>query len=170
MAHKPFNSYLLVAILVPLGLLIFVSVLTYDYARTWTDVSAGLLNGLFHSVLYSIGYLIVFVPLICLGIFLTRKRPRAFLLRSALCLLPRLAVCACSVISWISNPITHRNCFESTMGFAMPASASSILAERTGGGITEVSDTYYFTADANEIRKMLSQKPFKFARCPTKPF
>ena len=161
MANQPFNSYLLAAILIPLGLLLFVAVITYDHARTWTDLSPGLENGLFHSALYSIGYLIVFVPLICLGIFLTRKRPQSFLLRSAFCLLPLLAVCALSIFNWGTNPITHRSCFESTMGFAMPASASNIRAERYGGGITDISDTYYFAADTDEIQKMLRQKPFK---------
>ena len=161
MERTPFNSYLLAAILIPIGLLLYVAVVTYDHARTWTDLSEGLKNGLIHSALYSIGYLIIFTPLICLLIFATRKRTSSFWSRSTLCLLPLLLLCAYSAFNWVADPITDRNCFQSTMGFAMPTSATGIQSERYGGGITDISDMYYFAADADEIQKMLKQKPFE---------
>ena len=161
MERKPFSSILLAAILIPVGLVLYVAVLTYDHARTWTDLSEGISNGLIHCVLYSIGYVIVFVPLIAVAIFATRSQPKSFWLRSTICLSPLLAVCLFSAFIWFTNPITHRSCFESTMGFGMPISATNIQSERCGGGITDISDTYYFAADANEIQEMLELKPFE---------
>ena len=134
MERKPFSSILLAAILIPVGLVLYVAVLTYDHARTWTDLSKGISNGLIHCVLYSIGYVIVFVPLIAVAIFATRSQPKSFWLRSTICLSPLLAVCLFSAFIWFTNPITHRSCFESTMGFGMPISATNIQSERCGGG------------------------------------
>ena len=161
MERKYFNSYLLAMILIPVGLLLYVAVVTYDHARTWTDLAEGLQNGLFHSVLYSIAYLVIFVPLICVLIFATRHRLVSSCSRSALCLLPLLAICGYTTFNWFANPITDRNCFESTMGFEMPISATNIHSDRFGGGLTDISDMYYFTADADEIQQMLSQKTFE---------
>jgi len=161
MERKPFNSYVLAVILISIGLLLFVTVVTYDHARTWTDLTEGLLNGLIHSVLCSIAYFVVFVPLICLLIFVTRNRPVSFWPRSTLCLLPLLIILGLTIFNWIANPITDRNCFELTMGFKMPSSATNIYAERFGGGLTDISDTYCFLADSNEIQQMLTGKPFE---------
>ncbi|MEM7315242.1 MAG: hypothetical protein AAF497_19050 [Planctomycetota bacterium] len=161
MERQPVNSYGLATILIPVGLVLYLACFAYDFARTWTDIAEGLKFGLVHSVLLSFVYLVIFVPLICLLLFATRNRPISIWARSTVCLLPLLLICGYSAFIWITDPITDRSCFESTMGFAMPVSAKSILSDRFGGGLTDVSDIYYFEADANEVREMLKQKAFE---------
>ena len=155
------KSYLLAALLVSVGLLLYVSFVTYDHARKWTDLQEGLLDGLAHSVLYSIGYLLVFVPQIYLTVFVTRHRLRSVWLRSLLCLLPTMAVCGHSSVDWFTNPISDRACFKSTMGFAMPDSAKRVTSERLGGGISDRSHMYYFVADPWEIKAMCKYNSFE---------
>jgi len=142
------KGYLLAALLVTV--LLYVSFVTYDHARKWTNLPEGLLDGLAHSVLYSIGYLFVFVPQIYLTVFVTRDRLRSVWLRSLLCLLPTLAVCGYSSVEWFTNPISDRDCFKSTMGFAMPESATKVKSERLGGGMSDRSHMYYFVADPRD--------------------
>lgn len=155
------NSHLFPALLVLVGLLLYVAVVTYDHARRWTDVAEGLLDGLAQSVVYSVGYLFIFVPLTYLILFVTRNRPRSFWLRSLLCLFPVLAVCVSYCGSWYANPISDRACFESTMGFAMPASAKNVKSERSGGGVASITQMYYFEADPDQLYDMLQQSFFK---------
>jgi len=158
------KGYLFAALLVAVGLLLYVSFVTYDHARKWTALPEGLLDGLAHSVLYSIGYLVVFVPQIYLTVFVTRHRLRSLLLRSLLCLLPTLAVCGYSSVDWFTNPISDRDCFKSTMGFAMPESATKVKSERLGGGISDRSHMYYFVADPYEIKAMCKYNSFEHGR------
>ena len=155
------KGYLFAALLVAVGLLLYVSVVTYDHARKWTDLQEGLLEGLAHSALYSVGYLFIFVPQIYLIVFATRDRLSSIWLRSLLCLLPTLAVCGYSSVDWFTNPISDRDCFKSTMGFAMPDSAKRVTSERLGGGMSDRSHMYYFVADPWEIKHMCKYNSFE---------
>lgn len=144
---KPPPFPLWLALVISFGL--YTGSYVLDQAFRWTDTREGIICGLvFVPIMGIIWLLMGLLPgLLIYGLFRWRKWER---FRTAVVAAPGMLALATTVAELFVSPPTAPVRFKRFMGVDLPASASEIEAEFSGGGFGGYYDTYTFRCRAED--------------------
>lgn len=144
------------------GITLIISICLFNFAFIidqffrWSDHIRGLQNGLFHTIFYSMGWCIYFLPwsFLIYGIYKWRKLQKY---RTHWIVAPSILPLIFVLWSFITNPPTPHKRFKSLTKVDLPRDLKNLNHHFSGGGIADYLDTYYFETSPEKIDKLISQ-------------
>jgi hypothetical protein len=152
---RPKTRPLHMALVLVISFILFNLGFVIDQTIRWTDHFSGFINGIFHSLLFGIPWCFTLLPwsLIIYGLY---RRFGWSRFRTYWILAPALFFSVITVEPIIRNPQTTAKRFSSLAKTELPADASNLQVQFTGGGVTDYGDTYYFKTSPLEIDRLIS--------------
>ena len=127
---------------------------------TWSDPWEGLTNG----VLFGLMLGLLFVPLLVVILgpiyLIVRKTRLSARTQSLIVLAPAILLAALQVGSLVVSPPTAGGRFQWMMGTPLPEEARDFKAHYSGGGLTDFSDMYYFSAGPAAVERLLKTRKY----------
>lgn len=142
------------------GFLLLISFVTFnlgyivDQTVRWSDHFRGLMNGVFHMMIFGIAWCCYLLPwsLVVYALYQWRKWRR---FRAHWVLGPAILMLIVSIGSLIINPTTPRNRFKKFANIDLPTNMHSLQVRFTGGGFVDYGDTYYFQTTPYEVARIV---------------
>lgn len=123
----------------------------------WTNPLAGLANGLFHSIVWSVVWLMLMLPW-SLGVYFFYSKKLDIRHRAQCILAPAWLMLILSLGSLILQPPTAQKRFERLANLKFPTPVEDLNTNFMGGGLADFSDTYYFKTSSSEIERIIKEK------------
>ena len=126
-----------------------------DQTVRWSNHLDGLMNGVFHVMLFGLAWCIYLLPwsLIVFGLYRWRKWKR---FRMHWVLAPAFLALVVSIGSLIIHPPSPTNRFKSFAKAELPKEIQNLHYHFSGGGIADYGDTYYFETIPNEVDRLVA--------------
>ena len=140
-----------------LSLVIFNSGYVISQTLRWTDHLHGLFNGLIHSMFFSFGWAMFFLPW-SLAVFYCFSKKADKARRNQWILAPAWLVLILMVGGIALDPPTVKKRFERMANVSFPSHVENLNTKFTGGGLMDYGDTYYFRTSSAEIQRIIREK------------
>ena len=127
-----------------------------DQTIRWTNHLEGFLNGVFHIVFMGLAWCIWCLPmtLVILAVYRWRRWRR---FRTHWVLAPPSLAFAITVIGLLTHPPTARVRLKTFANTTLPDNARALQSFRSGGGVADYYDVYYFQTTPHEITRMIQE-------------